>query len=291
MTRAGGSLIVVAWIVIGLRTTLAQQRGGGPEPLPAAAALLTIGKPAGPQGDTWDSIRQLPDFSTTKWTSPQGGGPGPGRGCTLPPGVVDNPYTCMRVPWTPAWQQRFDAVKRIAESGGDVPSRSKQCIPSYSGGLGSGVGGGLFEILLTPGQVTITTENGAIRRIYTDGRRHPPANELDDSIHGHNVGHWENGTLVVDTSGLDPGNEITYGIPGGRGMHVVTRTRLLDRNTMEHIAVLEAPEALAEPRVTRATFARETRWEMHEQLCVENNQHFVGADGKQIFDLTPPDKR
>ncbi len=159
------------------------------------------------------------------------------------------------------------------------------------GGFGRGVGGGLFEILLTPGQVTITTENGAVLRIYTDGRRHPPAIELDESIHGHNIGHWENGTLVVDTIGLDPGNEITYGIAGGARMHIVTRTRLLDRNTLEHIAVLEAPEALTEPRVTRAIFVRETRWEMHEQLCVENNQHFVGGDGKQIFDLTPPDKR
>jgi hypothetical protein len=288
---------LLAAVAAGLVPALAQGPAGGQgggrgaaaagPPLPDAATLLKVGQPSGPQGDTWESIKLLPDFSSTKWTMP-GGGPG-GRGgfgnCTLPPGVINNPYTCMNAPWTTEWQKKFDAIKKIAEAGGDVPARPKRCVPSgYSGAL---AGGGIFEILLTPGQVTITTENGLIRRIYTDGRKHPAPADLDDSFNGHNVGHWENGTLVVDTVGLDPENEITYGIQGGKGMHVVTRTRLVDANTIEHISILVAPEALKEPRITRTTAVRERRWEMHEQLCVEN-QRDLGPNGEQIFDLTPP---
>ena len=41
------------------------------------------------------------------------------------------------------------------------------------------------------------------RHIYLDGRKHP-ANWIPNP-QGHSVGHWENGTLVVNTIGLTPG--------------------------------------------------------------------------------------
>ena len=38
------------------------------------------------------------------------------------------------------------------------------------------------------------------RIIYTDGRGHPE--DLDTSLFGHSIGHWEGDTLVVETVGL-----------------------------------------------------------------------------------------
>ena len=54
-----------------------------------------------------------------------------------------------------------------------------------------------FEILLTPGRVTLLGEGDGnrLRRIYTDGRPHPQ--DPDPSFHGHSIGHWEGQTLVV----------------------------------------------------------------------------------------------
>ena len=48
-----------------------------------------------------------------------------------------------------------------------------------------------FEILFTPGRVTLLGEGDGnrLRRIYTDGRPHP--DDPDPSFHGHSIGHWE----------------------------------------------------------------------------------------------------
>ena len=68
----------------------------------------------------------------------------------------------------------------------------------YSGGFE-----GALEFLFTPGRVTITSEDGRLRRIYTDGRPMPP--QMDVSANGISVGRWEGATLVVTTTHLDPG--------------------------------------------------------------------------------------
>jgi len=58
-----------------------------------------------------------------------------------------------------------------------------------------------MEIIETPGQITMIEETGPeIRRIYTDGRKQPA--DPDPWFDGHNVGHWEGNTLVVDAIGL-----------------------------------------------------------------------------------------
>ena len=61
-----------------------------------------------------------------------------------------------------------------------------------------------MEILFTPGRITMLGEGDGnrMRRIYTDGRRHPEDPDL--TIHGHSIGHWEGDTLVVDTVGIIP---------------------------------------------------------------------------------------
>jgi hypothetical protein len=61
-----------------------------------------------------------------------------------------------------------------------------------------------FEILMTPGRVTMLGEGDGnrMRRIYTDGRPH--LEDPDLSLHGNSVGHWEGETLVVDTTAIAP---------------------------------------------------------------------------------------
>ncbi len=54
---------------------------------------------------------------------------------------------------------------------------------------------------MTPGRVTVLTENfNQTRRIWTDGRAHPPADELEYTFQGDSVGRWQGDTLVVDTA-------------------------------------------------------------------------------------------
>jgi hypothetical protein len=82
-----------------------------------------------------------------------------------------------------------------------------------------------MEFLFTPGRVSILGEmdGNRLRRIYTDGRPHP--SDPDPSFHGHSIGHWEDGTLVVDTVGILPEAYIApseaVGLPNNGDMHVV----------------------------------------------------------------------
>src|SRR5258708_28009012 len=61
-----------------------------------------------------------------------------------------------------------------------------------------------FEMLFTPGRVTLLGEGDGnrLRRIYTDRRPHP--DDPDPSFHGHSIGHWDGQTLLFDPTPLFP---------------------------------------------------------------------------------------
>jgi hypothetical protein len=68
------------------------------------------------------------------------------------------------------------------------------------------------------------------RYIYTDGRSHPAKEDLDSTTNGHSVGHWDGGTVAVDTVGFnDRGIAV---LPGGGvrtpDSHLVESYRLMD---------------------------------------------------------------
>jgi len=60
-----------------------------------------------------------------------------------------------------------------------------------------------FEIVQRPDTVYILFEyNSGVRRIYTDGRKHP--DDVVPTWMGHSTGNWQGNTLVVDTMALRP---------------------------------------------------------------------------------------
>jgi hypothetical protein len=68
-----------------------------------------------------------------------------------------------------------------------------------------------FHIIQSKDEVVIVRENpGLHRTIYMDGRKHPDLSRWRPTAVGHSVGHYENGSLVIDTVGLTPG-----GVTGG----------------------------------------------------------------------------
>ena len=85
------------------------------------------------------------------------------------------------------------------------------------------------------------------RVVYLDGRGHP-ANAVP-SLQGHSIGHWEGGTLVVDTTQFaehKQGNSMS--LPSGVRKHVVERFTLGDdRKHLRYDVVVEDPDYLAAP--------------------------------------------
>lgn len=232
-----------------------------------------IGATSVPQGQDYASLKQLPDWSGS-WkavsylTQLKNGRGGPFQ--------VDAPLNA-------ATAAKLADLRRISDAGGDVPTKFYHCVPH---GLPGGMDGPslLMEILYSPKRVTIESEEGWHRTIYTDGRKH---NDQSTSFQGDSIGHWEaGGVLVVDTIGMDPGNEFILGIDQGSNTHLVERIHLKDATTLVDEMVFEAPQVMTQPWVMTKTFKR-TPYALVEADCSQNNRD-LSSSGGQGFDLTPP---
>ena len=221
---------------------------------------------AASQGATWETIKALPDWVGV-WVAASNAS---SRGMTF----------------TAAGKAQNESLNNLRGDNGDVPSRHKTCILA---GFPSGMTGPeqyTIEYVYTPGQVTITDSQAFVRRIYTDGRKHH-AGKL--SLMGDSVGHWEKDAsgamaLVVDTTNLDPGNELFYGFTGGKNLHITERMVL---NAQDHLSidtVIEAPEMLIAPAPHNMLYNRHRDWTTLEMDCAQNNRS-VDANGNQTLIL------
>jgi hypothetical protein len=141
----------------------------------------------------------------------------------------------------------------------------------------------LFEMLFTPGRVTMLFEDGEIRRIYMDGRPHRSLDELRDSFMGDSIGQWEGDTLVVDTIGFPKGE-----LWQNHGVRATINTRLVERFFLNADGDLQIDSEMTDPEI----FARPYKYTrinrrqtllLTETSCVENNR-----DDGTTMDLTPP---
>src|SRR5580658_8380201 len=103
----------------------------------------------------------------------------------------------------------------------------------------------LFQAVVTPEETLFVFDNGEVRHIYTDGRRHPGKDDLWPTAMGDSVGHWEGDTLVIDTVARTEGS---LGIGPNKlsaQAHFTERVRRLDRNDLEDQMTIDDPIAFA----------------------------------------------
>lgn len=151
-----------------------------------------------------------------------------------------------------------------------------------------------FEVLFTPGRVTLLGESDSnrLRRIYTDGREQ--AEDPDLTYHGYSVGYWEGETLVVDTVGILPEVYLAVsegsGVRNGGDMHVTERIYLAGPDTMYIDLVITAPHVLTEPWETRRIYERVRGFDIIEGICLQGDSfNQIDADGNFIFVPTMPE--
>lgn len=56
-----------------------------------------------------------------------------------------------------------------------------------------------LQFMITPEETMIVNAYGEVRHIYTDGRPMPAAEDMWPTVWGTSIGHWEGGTLVIET--------------------------------------------------------------------------------------------
>jgi hypothetical protein len=109
---------------------------------------------------------------------------------------------------------------------------------------------GYRSIEIRSDSVVIRGEDAAVERTVHLGATHDGATP---SVHGHSIGRWEGGTLVVDTIEFAPhrlGNGA--GLPSGARKHLVERFALNAEGGLEYSFEVEDPDYLKQ-RVTGTT--------------------------------------
>lgn len=140
-----------------------------------------------------------------------------------------------------------------------------------------------LEFLFTPGKIVVNQEAlMMVRRIYTDGRPLPSADEIDPNYFGYSVGHWEGDTLVVDTVGF---NERFWlhrdGFPHTESLHLIERLSRPRHGLLRYEITIDDPGAYTGQW---STFW-EKEWtpgeELIEYFCQDNNvdqYHMMGNE-------------
>lgn len=220
---------------------------------------------SGPQGDSYESIAQLPDLHGVWSTAPR-------RGTNSEPVL------------TPEYAARAREYAEAQARGEIEDTPTANCIPAGMPRIMEQPYP--IEVLLSPGKVTMVIEAyGQWRQIFTDGREHPA--ELDPTFNGHSIGHWEGDVLVVDTVSFVTGTALgrSFGEQHSDQMHIVERIRLEDQNTMIIETTIHDPEALQEPWTRELAYERQPEWNLMEYVCQENNRNSLTPDGKAGVDL------
>jgi len=251
-------------------------------------AETSVVNPA-PQPKDWAALAKLPDWSGV-WT----------------PNMSDQDARIKSdpVPWN---AQAAAEIARLeaAEKAGNPKGLFVNCLPESMPSWML-ITHNAIEFLFTPGRVTILGEMDAnrLRRIYTDGRGHPT--DPDPSFHGHSIGHWEGGTLVVDTVGVLPETYIAVneavGLPNNGDLHVIERWHLDGADVLRDDLEIIAPRVLTKPWKTSRFYFRQRarKYDIVEGVCLQGsysegvddngNAVFVPAPQTEGGNLVPPDK-
>jgi len=228
---------------------------------------------AAPTAQDWQALAKLPDWSGT-WT----------------PAISDQAAQerTNRPPWKPQIAKQIAHMYAEEEAGRPFPIID-HCFPT---GMPSWmlITHNAFEILFTPGRVTILGEGDGnrMRRIYTDGRSHPA--DPDPSFHGHSIGHWEGNTLVVDTVALLPQVYLAVseavGVPNNGDMHIVERLHLQGADTLYDDLEISANKVLTKPWLTTRKYYRQRglKFDIIEGVCQQGTYtDAVDKNGNSIF--------
>lgn len=172
-------------------------------------------------------------------------------------------------------------AKKIMEAHRNADDPQANCLPANTPPRSTPYP---FRIVTTPTHVFMLYEAmHEFRQVFMDGRKHPPADELENNWHGHSIGWWERDTLVVDTVGF---NDRTWfdnnGHPHSEKMHTVERYTRTNLGTLAIEITVDDPVMYSKPFTLRTEANLMPGAELMEYICSENNQDVPYLSGPAI---------
>lgn len=172
---------------------------------------------------------------------------------------------------TPEYMAKWQMISKSRIAGSYEYDYTAKCLPPGMPAMMSMAYG--MEVMQTKDKITFFSElNDALRRVYLDGRK-PTQKVLDDPTYaGYSTGHWEGGTLVVDTVALNTNSFIEGFSPHSDAMTVHERIRLNEAGLLEDRITVTDPIALTKPWETVKTYRKAAQGkndELREFACPE----------------------
>ncbi|HEX4278141.1 MAG TPA: hypothetical protein VHZ74_22460 [Bryobacteraceae bacterium] len=153
------------------------------------------------------------------------------------------------------------------------------CLPAGPQAIFAAGSTRFYRIVQSPGVIALLYELGGYRQIYTDGRALPK--DPNPTWTGYSVGHWEDGTLVVETAGF---NDKTWldmvGHPHSERLRVTEKFRRTDFGHMQVQVTYDDPETMTRPLTISVAVNYAADGDMLEYVCNEDEQdtkHLVGT--------------
>jgi len=186
--------------------------------------------------------------------------------------VPDEPVKEDPIPFQPWAREKYDAMTRTEKE--LFANANVQCLPPGTPGTFT-ENPYAIQIITTPGLfVHLIENNNRWRVVHTDGRPHPPKEELEPLFNGHMVARWEGDTLVIDSISIDERTWIRDGWFHSDQLHVIERLRRPSRNYLQYQFTIEDPKVLTKPWTSAwRTYSLSANDEdLTENFCTNNQQ-------------------
>ena len=184
------------------------------------------------------------------------------------------------IPYNPTWKAQYDKRR------GELRDKDvKACVIDFPTTMESPQP---FMLTVLPEQTIYTAGDGTFRQIFTDGRKHPPKDELFPTVNGHSIGHWQGQTLMVDTIGRTPGPVRFLGAAAFSDQaHFSERIRMTGKDRLEDQMTIDDPVALAHPWTVTLGYDRTTLIDrLDPYYCELDDRIDFNKDGKLV--IKPP---
>ena len=204
------------------------------------------------------------------------------RDNSIPP----QPQPPLRPEYLKQYQAKLQALREANAKGQPIAERVVMCLPDGMPGM---MGGPFpMEILQSKGQVTIIQEAYTqVRRILLDRPQKAPA-DVEPGFYGYSVGHWDGGTLIVDTIGIK--ENVTYqNVPHSAEMHIKERMFMGANNLLRDEITVEDPAILEKPWTLTYAYRRMPDYQLLEYVC-EDNREYADQNGVQKIRIPGSDK-
>jgi hypothetical protein len=181
------------------------------------------------------------------------------------------------------YQAKLQAFREANQKGEPIADHVVMCLPDGMPGMMSGPFP--MEILQSKGQVTVIQEAYTqVRRILMD-REQKPIDDVEPGFYGRSVGHWESGTLLVDTVGVKE-NVLYQNVPHSKDMRIKERISLGPNGLLRDEITIEDPAVLEKPWTFTFGYRRMNDYQLLEYIC-EDNREYADQNGIQRIRIVP----